>query len=55
MKNTKKLYIVKREVRANSIQEAIKNKGEIYEVTLAEDKYQPEKFVSDKLGFRKKL
>lgn len=54
MKETKKLYLVKREVRANSIKEAAGAKGEIYEILIAEDKYQPEKYVIGKLGFRKK-
>lgn len=55
MKNEKKLWLVKREVRADSIKEAMSASGEIYEVILAEDRYQPEKFVDSKLGFRKKI
>ena len=47
----KKLWIVKREVRANSIEEAAKNKGKIYEITIADDKYQPD-FEQKELGFK---
>ncbi len=49
----KKLYIVKREVRANSIPEALKGKGKVYEVSLAGDKYQPTEEKSDNTGFKK--
>lgn len=38
----KKLYLVKREVLAGSLKEAMSKHGEIYEITLAEEKFQPE-------------
>ena len=48
----KKMYIVKREVLATSIEKALTAKGHIFEVVIADDKYQPE----DKkdIGFKKK-
>lgn len=48
----KKLYLVKYEVRANSISEALKTRGVVYGIELADDKYQPE--TTKKLGFKKK-
>ena len=50
----KKLYLVKREVYATSIEQALKQKGKVYEVSLAEDKFQP---VVEKpiVGFEKVL
>jgi hypothetical protein len=50
----KKLWIVKREVWAHDVTEAAKAKGKIYEVTMADEKYQPEEWRSKKLGFKKK-
>lgn len=45
MKHKKKLYLVKREVFATTIKEAMTNDGIIYEISLAEEKFQP---ASDK-------
>ena len=53
----KHLYIVKKEVRADSIEEAVHVRGgKIYEVTLAEDKYQPEyksQILQQQIGYGK--
>ena len=49
----KKMYLVKREVIATSAEKAIRAKGVVYEVTLAEDKVQPPE-EKPKLGFIKK-
>ena len=49
----KKMYLVKREVIATSVERAIHTKGVVYEVTLAEDKVQPLE-EKPKLGFIKK-
>lgn len=35
-----KLYLVKREVRAKSLEEALTKDGEVYEIVLANDNYQ---------------
>ena len=45
----KKMYLVKREVIANNIREAMNGKGKIYCVELAEDKFQE----NIKIGFDK--
>ena len=45
----KKLWYVKREVIATSLQEAIRSSGKVYEVQLADDKLWPEN--KRKLGF----
>ena len=39
----KKLYLVKREVYAYSIKEAVKEDGEIYEIQLADERFQDKK------------
>lgn len=50
----KKLYIVKHEVLAKSITEAMRIKtGNIYEISLADEKYQPQPLVP-KVGFNNK-
>ena len=49
----KKLYLVKREVYAANIQKAAESRGVIYEITLAEDKLQPED-KSETKGFIKR-
>ena len=49
----KKLWLVKREVRANSLKEAMITKGHIYEISLADDKYQPDTDKKD-VGFKNK-
>lgn len=38
----RKLFLVKREVWADNIAEAVTGKGIVYEVTVADEKYQPE-------------
>lgn len=50
----KKMYLVKREVIATSIEKAIHGKGIIYEVTLADEKSWPDE-KKKAVGFRKKL
>lgn len=52
MKNAKKLYLVKREVYASSTESAVKSKGRVYEITLADEKYQPAPIL--KAGFNVK-
>ncbi len=52
MARIKKLYFVKREVVANSLREAMKTKGVIYEVSLADEKLWPENKA--KLGYGEK-
>lgn len=37
-----KLYLVKREVRARNIKEAMNKDGVIYEIVLADEKFQQE-------------
>ena len=49
----KKLYFVKREVYTRNIKEATIAKGRIYEITLAQDKDQPEQEENKKIGFVK--
>ena len=46
----KKLYLVKREVVASNVVEAMKNKGTIYEIQLTEEKMWPEN--KNKVGFK---
>ena len=41
MRKVKKLYYVKREVYAFSMKEALKTKGEVYEVQMAAENLQP--------------
>jgi len=48
---SKKMYIVKREVIASSVKEALTAKGHVYEITIAEDKYQP--LTYKPIGFTK--
>lgn len=38
----KRLYLVKREVLATSVIQALRLPGKVYEIQLAEDKFQPE-------------
>lgn len=53
MKHKKeKLYLVKREVYAKSLRGALAGKGSIYEVTLADEKFQPEE-PKKEMGFNK--
>jgi len=47
-----KLYLVKREVVANSIKEALTRPGHIYEVVLADEKNWPE-LKKKNIGFKK--
>lgn len=44
------MYLVKREVIATSIEKALKAKGHIYEIILAEEKEWPEE--KNKVGFK---
>lgn len=44
-----KLWLVKREVIATTMEKALKGKGRIYEITLADEKSWPTK--SKKTGF----
>jgi hypothetical protein len=46
----KRLWIVKREVLATSLEKALKGKGRLYEITEADEKFQPEE--KKKLGFK---
>lgn len=39
----KRLFLVKREVYADSIEKALSTKGKIYEILLADERFQPEK------------
>lgn len=48
----KKLYLVKREVLASSIEQALKSKGKVYEVSLADD--SEIKKENKKIGFSNK-
>ena len=48
----KKLFIVRKEVYATSIEKAIYAKGKTVYVELAKDEFQPE--IKKKLGFKKK-
>jgi len=47
--NKKKMYLVKREIIATSIEKALKGKGHIYEIVLAEEKNWP--LPETKTGF----
>lgn len=47
------MYFVKREVIATTLDKAIKGRGEIYEVVVADEKYWPE--IKEKLGYNKKI
>lgn len=49
----KKLYLVKREVVATNIRQAMIAKGIIYEIVVTEQKDWPE-IKNKKLGFKKK-
>ncbi len=49
----KKMYLVKREVIAGSIKEAMVKRGTIYSIEIAEDKFQPDE-QKKFLGFKKK-
>ncbi len=49
----KKMYIVKYEVIATSIKRAIKTRGIIYEVSVAEEKFWPP-LKDKKTGFKPK-
>ena len=40
-KNKKKLFFVKREVFATTIEQAMTGKGIVYEIQTADEKYQP--------------
>lgn len=48
-----RMWLVKREVLATTIEKAAHNKGFIYEISLAEDKVQPEN-TKKKTGFKSK-
>lgn len=47
----KRMYLVKREVIATSMAKAIVGRGKVYEITLADDKFQP-KDPSPRVGFK---
>ena len=47
----KKLYLVKKEIWAKSIKEAIKKGGEIYEIILASDEHQDQNKNLEIKGF----
>lgn len=49
----KKLYLVKYEVRANSVAQAIRTRGIVYEVTLASEETKT-KDLPKPLGFKSK-
>ena len=42
MKHKKKMYLVKYEVIASTVKEALRKKGQVYEVSLADEKNWPE-------------
>lgn len=42
MERKLRMYIVKREVLARSIKDAVTAKGIVYEVSLADEKFQPD-------------
>lgn len=48
----KRLFLVKREIYAFSMKEALNAHGMIYEIQLADDKFQPDLPKKD-LGFQK--
>lgn len=48
----KKLYLVSREVLAYSLKEALIQRGTVYEIRLADEKYQPE-VEKKEVGFKK--
>ncbi len=48
----KKLYLVSREVYAESVDKAIKSRGKVYKVEIAADENQPEKDDGKKVGFQ---
>lgn len=50
-----KLFLVKREVVATSIKQALSKQGTVYEVVLADEKSWPEQILKNKLGFNKKI
>ena len=53
-KHDKKMYLVKREVIATSVADALRRKGKVYEVTLAAPEYQPEN-EKPMQGFKTKI
>jgi len=54
IKKSKKLYLVKREIWAEDIQQAALKHGEIYEIQLAEGYLQDQDEVKNKkIGFNK--
>lgn len=42
MKHGLKMYLVKKEVMAHNMKEALTKDGNVYSVELADEKYQPE-------------
>jgi len=50
--NKEKMYLVKREVMAKNIREAMYKPGKIYEIQIAAAEYQPEE--TKEVGFDKK-
>lgn len=48
-----KLYLVKREVYAKDIRAAAIKKGTVYEIVLADERFQPDNEKKD-VGFKKK-
>ena len=53
MKKDKKLYLVKREVMATSIENAMRERGFIYAIEMVDEKLQPEP-KKGSLGFKPK-
>ena len=48
----KKMYLVKKEVWAESIEKAVRGKGRIYCVEMADNSYQPEDRKNNLVGFK---
>lgn len=49
-----KMYLVKREVIATSIKNALSQRGNIYEIVLADEKNWPEQKKKKVTGFKNK-
>lgn len=49
-----KLFLVKREVVATSIKQALSKQGNVYEIVLADEKNWPEEKKKQIKGFKKK-
>jgi hypothetical protein len=53
MRKEKKIYLVKREVKATSIASAMRERGFIYSIEMVDEKLQPES-KKGPLGFKPK-